>query len=149
MTVARDGARGGHDRPPYHLFVFDFKGSPMTDDEIIAAAKKTWDRHVGVHGKYLDMVLVPVPDSDEIAGVTFYPGAISVQRNFLVSKVAGSRALTSADFPVASIGNRVYCRTQSSPICMAMNDAMATDIAMRLNRDDQCYPGDTVPEWKR
>lgn len=50
--------------------------------------------------------------------------------------------LQSDDFPLMAIGNRIYARRQSSPILTATDDDMAAEIAMRLNRDDQCFPSD-------
>lgn len=50
------------------------------------------------------------------------------------------RPFTEADFPLTAIGNRVYRRLDSSPICTAIDDAMAAEIALRMNRDNQVYP---------
>lgn len=50
--------------------------------------------------------------------------------------------LMSRDFPVIAIGNRVYARNQSSPVATAQDDETAAELALRLNRDDQCYPTD-------
>lgn len=44
--------------------------------------------------------------------------------------------LTEDDFPTQSIGNRVYCRTQSSPIAICTTDEMAREISLRLNFSD-------------
>lgn len=50
------------------------------------------------------------------------------------------RQFVDTDFPMRAIGNRVYCRWDSSPICTATDDEMALEIAKRLNRDNQVYP---------
>ncbi|MDM9643895.1 hypothetical protein [Rhizobium sp. S163] len=49
--------------------------------------------------------------------------------------------LTYADFPIYSIGALVYRRTESSPFLTASSDAVAADIAMRLNRDNMTSYG--------
>lgn len=46
------------------------------------------------------------------------------------------RELTPDDFPLVAIGDRVYGKTQSSPILSAPTTAIAADLALRLNRDD-------------
>ena len=51
-----------------------------------------------------------------------------------------ARPLTSADFPLFAIGPLVYRRTESSPIFTAPDDAMARDLARRVNRDFQHIP---------
>lgn len=50
------------------------------------------------------------------------------------------RPFVESDFPMRSIGNLVYRRWDSSPICTAIDDEMAQEIANRLNRDNQVYP---------
>lgn len=47
---------------------------------------------------------------------------------------------TEDDFPIVAQGNNVYRRMESSPICTCAEMAMATEIAKRLNRDNQVYP---------
>lgn len=43
--------------------------------------------------------------------------------------------LTDDDFPLVADGNRIFARTRSAPILLAIDDRMATEIAERLNRD--------------
>lgn len=50
------------------------------------------------------------------------------------------RPFTDGDFPVTAIGDRVYRRLESSPICTASDDDMAKEIAKRLNQANQVYP---------
>lgn len=50
--------------------------------------------------------------------------------------------LTDDDFPLIAVGNLIYAVTRSSPIAIAVNDDMAAEIALRLNRDNQCYPSE-------
>ena len=45
------------------------------------------------------------------------------------------------DFPVMSQGDRVYAKTQSSPIATCLTDAMAVEIAHRLNLSDIALAG--------
>ena len=47
--------------------------------------------------------------------------------------------LGSADFPLIAMGNRIYAKSQSSPILTAPDFETAADITLRLNRDDQAY----------
>jgi hypothetical protein len=42
-------------------------------------------------------------------------------------------ALTSQDFPLTSLGNRIYGKTQSSPILTANDDSAATLTVQLLN----------------
>lgn len=51
-----------------------------------------------------------------------------------------SRPLTDDDFPLVAIGPHVYRKTESSPLFHTNDMQMAADLAMRLNRDNQCYP---------
>lgn len=44
--------------------------------------------------------------------------------------------LTPNDFPLYSVGPLVYCRTRSSALFQAEDDAMAADLAFRLTRDE-------------
>lgn len=44
------------------------------------------------------------------------------------------RPLTQADFPIVAGGHNVYRRTESGPICTCSDQAMAAEIAQRLNR---------------
>ncbi len=41
-------------------------------------------------------------------------------------------------FPVTAIGDRVYAKNSSSPICTALTDILASEIARRLNFSDIC-----------
>jgi hypothetical protein len=59
------------------------------------------------------------------------------------------RPFLEDDFPMVSIGNRVYRRLDSSPICIAIDDDMATQIALRLNRDNQVYPESILEQEMR
>jgi len=43
------------------------------------------------------------------------------------------------DFPLTALGNAVYRRTMSSPLATFSDEALAADVALRLNRDDQVY----------
>lgn len=44
--------------------------------------------------------------------------------------------LTTADFPMYSVGPLVYRKTQSTAMLACTDDAMAADIVMRLNRGE-------------
>ena len=50
--------------------------------------------------------------------------------------------LKPEDFPLTAIGNAVYRRTLSSPLATFADEALAADVALRLNRDDQAYGED-------
>lgn len=50
------------------------------------------------------------------------------------------RPFIEDDFPITAMGNRVYRRLDSSPICTAFDDEMAEEIAKRLNQANQVYP---------
>lgn len=44
--------------------------------------------------------------------------------------------LTTQDFPLYAIGNRVYRQFDSSPVLTANSDGLAADIAARLNTEE-------------
>lgn len=50
------------------------------------------------------------------------------------------RPFAEADFPIIAVGNRVYRKSDSSPICVCVSDEMAAEVAKRMNRDNQAHP---------
>lgn len=54
------------------------------------------------------------------------------------------RPLTAADFPLIALGHSVYRGTESSPLLTVGTIQMATDLALRLNRDDCAFPDQSV-----
>lgn len=50
------------------------------------------------------------------------------------------KPLTDDDFPVSAIDWKVYRRTDHIPICDCADSEIATEIAKRLNRDNQRHP---------
>lgn len=53
--------------------------------------------------------------------------------------------LTTADFPLYSVGSSVYRRTESSPLFIAEDMNMAAALVMRLNRDEMANWGTRPP----
>jgi hypothetical protein len=50
------------------------------------------------------------------------------------------RSFTDDDFPIVAQGHNVYRRSESSPICTCAEQAMAAEIAKRLNSNNAWNP---------
>lgn len=51
-----------------------------------------------------------------------------------------TRPFAFEDFPVSAIGRFVYRGTSPMPFCIANTVEIATEIALRMNRDDTAFP---------